>query len=282
MKKALLTVLLGTYDVGSSLYALRLFRKTLLPMVWREVDESVRSHLSFEVSAVSLKQQRYYVNLPLATTKAVNVNMLPINTRDKKSLPKELSQYWELIQTCVGNTEDAPEIAYLTVHESFVEKGGLQRRGGLHIETPGTVEDTELGEKYSVGWGVGERRRNRLYGGIFFGSNMTSSCAIWPNVLVVNPHEPGVVGAGGACEYLREYLGPPRLMPAGEIFWMTDRTPHEALPQIEKGWRQFFRLVVGKVSVWYSKHNTANPRCPLPSDVKVIHEDKFVAMGIDK
>jgi hypothetical protein len=35
--------------------------------------------------------------------------------------------------------------------------------------------------------------------------------------------------------------------------------------------------VVGKVSVWYSKHNTTNPLCPVPPGVLVIDDDKFAA-----
>jgi hypothetical protein len=278
-KSALLTLLMGTCDPKSPLFALRLFRKTLVPIIWRLVDYFVRSHLRAEISAVSLTRQGRYLSRswPKPGSVSQNVNMMPFRTHDRDSLPKELHQYWLLISSCVSDAADVEDIAYLSVHESFVAKGASQRRGGLHIETPGAVQDTELGETYTVGWGMGERRMNRLHGGIFFGSNVEDSCAIWPKWVVTDPQDPGVVGAGGSCEHLREYLGPPVLIRAGEVYWMTDRTPHEALAQESAGWRQFFRLVVGRVTLWYSKHNTANPLCPLPVDVRVIHEDKFAA-----
>ena len=38
--------------------------------------------------------------------------------------------------------------------------------------------------------------------------------------------------------------------------------------------RRYFRLVVGKVSHWYSRHSTANPL--VKPDAKVLDEDKFV------
>ena len=296
MKNALLTVLLGTTDPGSSLYALRLFRKTLIPIIWRMVDSFVWAHLSFETSAV-LTVQGWRTRLwPEPHKKPLNVNMMPFRMGRQESLPSELLGYWNLIDCCLREVspEGREEIGYVSVHETFVLKGGSQRRGGLHIETPGALLDTAIGDSYTIGWGVGERTKHHLvggelfvvsvvpfqkpflFGGIFFGSTMSNSCAIWPNVLVVDPHVPGVVGAGGSCEHLREYLGPgARMMNEGELWWMTDRTPHEALPQEKEGWRQFFRLVVGKVTVWYSKHNTPNPLCELPPDVRVIDEDKF-------
>jgi hypothetical protein len=107
---------------------------------------------------------------------------------------------------------------------------------------------------------------------------VAGACVIWPKWIVTDPHDPGVVGAGGSCEHLRDYLGPPVLMEAEEIYWMTDRTPHEVRPQAHTGWRQFFRLVVGKVTVWHVK-NTANALWPLPPDVRVVHEDEFAELG---
>jgi hypothetical protein len=61
-----------------------------------------------------------------------------------------------------------------------------------------------------------------------------------------------------------------------------DRTPHESLPvkapendpMATHAYRQFFRLVVGSISVWYSKHNTPNPLGMLP-DAPISNEDKF-------
>ena len=40
---------------------------------------------------------------------------------------------------------------------------------------------------------------------------------------------------------------------------MSDVTPHESVPFAEAAHRQYFRVVTSSVSVWYSKHSTANP-----------------------
>lgn len=75
--------------------------------------------------------------------------------------------------------------------------------------------------------------------------------------------------------------------------WMTDKTPHEALPVNKRGmegscmvfasltcccWpvhRQFFRVVTSKVNVWYSEHNTPNKLVALPPEVQLVHGNKF-------
>jgi hypothetical protein len=42
----------------------------------------------------------------------------------------------------------------------------------------------------------------------------------------------------------------------------------------QDGDRQFFRLVVGRISAWYSAHSTANPL--VEPDAPVVHGDKFL------
>ena len=45
----------------------------------------------------------------------------------------------------------------------------------------------------------------------------------------------------GGCESLRRYVGPGTKLMAGELVWMTDRTPHEALVQsVTSGAERFF------------------------------------------
>lgn len=61
---------------------------------------------------------------------------------------------------------------------------------------------------------------------------------------------------------------------ANEMVWMTDRTPHESLPVKQTCYRQFFRLVVGKVGGWFPKHNTPNPLGVQP-DCPIFDVDKF-------
>jgi hypothetical protein len=40
---------------------------------------------------------------------------------------------------------------------------------------------------------------------------------------------------------------------------LTDKTPHKILAPAERTYRQFFKLVVGPIDVWSSKHNTPSP-----------------------
>jgi hypothetical protein len=85
-----------------------------------------------------------------------------------------------------------------------------------------------------------------------------ATTAVYP-ALVERPEE--VSDADGGVEALRHLLGPPRLLRSNELCWLTDRTPHEALPYAgaRPATRQFFRVVVGKVTVWFARHNTPNP-----------------------
>ena len=60
------------------------------------------------------------------------------------------------------------------------------------------------------------------------------------------------------------------------------RTPHESLEVSEKTYRQFFRLVTSKVSLWYKSHSTENPLGvrPDPTVTKIVVGDKFSDDGV--
>ena len=58
-------------------------------------------------------------------------------------------------------------------------------------------------------------------------STVAGSCEVW-NAEVRDPA--GCVGAFGDCEHLREFCGPGYRLKAGQLCWLTDRTPHESLP----------------------------------------------------
>lgn len=61
---------------------------------------------------------------------------------------------------------------------------------------------------------------------------------------------------------------------ANQLYWCTDRTPHEPLPATHTAPRQFFRLVSGNLSVWYAQHNTSNPLGVQPT-APIVHFSKF-------
>lgn len=100
---------------------------------------------------------------------------------------------------------------------------------------------------------------------------------------------------GGSCEHIRPFLleddAETYTLDANQLWWITDRTPHESLPLKEGAYRQFFRyrcelfldsmfvshhsLVIGPIGVWYSQHSTPNPLCSLPINVVTINSNKF-------
>jgi hypothetical protein len=227
----------------------------------------------------------------------VHVNMMPFKLFDPvNTLPEYLHQYVPIIAQCPVTALSRAcydKVAYLTVHECAVAEGASQRRPGLHVERhvgplsknrvghmampcpPGTPFDVIRCSEFSLAsWGLGHRKEGWPIDGIFMASSVSDSCAVWPEMLDADRCEGIVDRHGGITEEMREHLGEPRLLKAGELCWITDLTPHESLKVEHAHYRQFFRLVVGPVSVWYSKHNTANPTGTQP-DAPVSDADKF-------
>lgn len=147
----------------------------------------------------------------------------------------------------------------------------------MHIETPGKISSSSSAA-FTPGrehhWGVGQFESPDKYeGGIYFASNIANTSIVY-NALI-DKNIPGIVDEHGSCEHLRRFIGPGTKLEAGQLVWMTDRTPHEAVPQEEDGYRQFFRVVTSKVSHWFAQHSTANPKVALPDDVIVVEGNKF-------
>ena len=68
---------------------------------------------------------------------------------------------------------------------------------------------------------------------------------------------------------------------AGEMVWMTDRTPHESLPIPAGTQRRYVRLVCSDVAAWYADHSTPNPLgVAPPTHVEIIHGDKFIGYSL--
>jgi hypothetical protein len=205
--------------------------------------------------------------------KDLNVNMMPFILGDKYSLPIHLRPYYDCIEKCPINPTENGTVCYLTVHESYVQARTSQRRDGLHIETPGLTSSN-----FSPGcehhWGGGHFFSPDVYdGGIYFASNVANSSIVYD--ALIDKNIPGIVDKHGSCEHLRNFIGSGTSLEAGQLVWMTDRTPHEALVQEREGYRQFFRVVTSKISHWYAQHNTPNPYVALPDNVIIIEENKF-------
>ena len=117
---------------------------------------------------------------------------------------------------------------------------------------------------------------DKFEAGIFMASSVSNTCAIWDALI-----DQETTDSHGGMEHLRPLLNRPFLIPANELIWMTDRTPHQAMPQRKSGYRQFFRLVTSDFNVWHAQHCTANPKVPLPPHVHVIHERRFENQNVE-
>lgn len=220
------------------------------------------------------------------------INMMPFKMGDVMSLPEDLRGYWPIIEPCCEMQHamdrhrkrrdelqdcgsEADKIWFLTVHESAVSKGTTQRRGGVHIEAPGVVM-SDGGRYAKAHWCWGEYTED-YGGGFYMASNVSNSCRLFS--AMIKDH-PDVVGPLGELEHIRTLLPEGCNMEAGELVWLTDKTPHEAVPVAEDCTRQFIRIVTSSVSAWYENHSTHNPLGikPDPAITRIVTGDKFEAI----
>ena len=258
--------------------------RTLLPLIW--------AHLLVTRDVITVGQVRpsgYWdqggmdgtfckhvtnvVEFPEPT--GLYCNMMPFVLGSEQSLPLRFQRYWPLLKKLPIPVEERGQVGYLTIDERPVEAGEAQRRPGLHCESPGLLErGGVVGEReggvVALAWGLGGYVRDKLSGGIYMVSNVSNSCAVWDVAI-----EAAAIGAQGGVEHLRPLLPRGHRMGAREVWWLTDRTPHEALRLTEAAERQFVRVVAGSVSVWYAAHSTVNPLVALPAEVECIEGDKF-------
>eukprot|EP00457_Paulinella_chromatophora_P003440 gb/GEZN01003448.1/.p1 GENE.gb/GEZN01003448.1/~~gb/GEZN01003448.1/.p1 ORF type:complete len:606 (+),score=112.43 gb/GEZN01003448.1/:80-1897(+) len=275
-----LTILAGTRDQGSPLRALR-GQKDILGIIFAHVKAFWEAHVEWEGVFASRVAQ---VMFPKPT--GININMMPIVLGDSNSVPANCRQYLPLLASCPINRNEWEKIGYLTIHESKLSEEKAQRREGLHTETPGILKDpggkweVQDNPPMTIAWGCGFfdeiGKCGNFNGGLYMASSISGSCRVW-NVGIADPGS--VVGELGDLEHMRGVLGPGALLQAGDLVWITDRTPHESLAVPGKAgqYRQFFRLVTSQVSVWYSEHSTPNPSktIQLPKEVKVLTHNKF-------
>ena len=286
------TLLLGTLAEGHPLSLLRGHA-----LVWHKVfgfvDDWYEAHINLE-SGGYLSTPYYFNHNCFPEPTGLQINMMPVRLDQESTWPPFCDGYARMMQQCNWNRsgraleEEGHNVAYLTICETMVPVGTSQRRGGLHIESPSallscgqiTKEDMrECEERQCLAWGHGKLGPVPV-DGCFMASNVSRSCAVW-DAVIINP-EDVTDRHGGLPEHMRRFLGEPKMLGMGELCWFTDRTPHESLPLCAPPdnpgakvvQRSFFRLVVGKLSVWYSKHNTPNPMGLLP-DCPISHADKF-------
>lgn len=178
----------------------------------------------------------------------ININMMPFIFGDINSLPKNIQKYQELIEQC---SLEKGKVAYLTITEGLVHAGNSQRRPGIHVESP-----------FGMSWGGSPWGGMTSSTGLYMASN-DGSCEVWNELVEDRDHFGACVPTTVATK-----------MKENTLYWLTDKTPHQALLVEKDIVRQFFRLVSNDVSIWFSRHNTANPTGVQP-DCKIVDFDKF-------
>merc|ERR1712062_731996 len=104
----------------------------------------------------------------------ININMMPFVMGQKDSIPEKYQHYWPLIEQCAIPRSEQGKVCYLTIQESQVPAGQPQRRGGVHIESPGTFRQPGEYQSYRRNWGCGAiiMDETEVEGGIYMASNV--------------------------------------------------------------------------------------------------------------
>lgn len=216
------------------------------------------------------------------------INMMPIIFGEVRSIPDELLPYLPMIDACHGLRKES--VVYVSVRESYQKPGTYQSRPGVHTEGF-RVEQARVGWG-GGGWGAGTVVPVTVpigWGGTPQTMALHSAACAWGGGGWGGPNGSGLFMAStdGRCDlwncedWRGDRMGAlpevprsePHEMEPHRLYWLTDRTPHRALPS-RGGMRQWFRLVSEHVDVWYSKHNTPNPLGVAPS-CRIVDVDKF-------
>lgn len=286
-------ILCGVYEDGniwSKLRGMRYIVESICDCVAgfnrQYLDETCKAFRSYIYSGGNILPP------PLKDPIGININMMPFymsDTWDQTKLPKYLNRYSKWINACYVNDPDQEgKICYLTIQESFVKKGETQRRPGLHVESPGPMyehrnqlDDIDpmkgfiFSDNECNGFKWGDNKSKR---GIYMATNIQNAYVVWDCMVVTK-----MIGDLGDIEYLRKSLpkdnyGDMRnLLGRHTLYWMTKKTPYEALPMIEDGWVIFFRVVTHQLSFWNEQYCTPNPNgvVPDPKITKIIKKSKF-------
>lgn len=169
--------------------------------------------------------------------------MMPFIQGRPESMPEAYRSYADIIEKLVLPGQEG-EIGLITIDETYVDGGKSQRgygAGERTIHTEACVGDG------IYRWGgpiepSGPRPRNvvRLDPElrVLIANSIDNTCMLW-NVDVVDTTPDGDLSMR-AHEFPRE-TG--RMMAGGEVMEIGIFTPHEPIPQVHSGNRQFFRIV---------------------------------------
>jgi hypothetical protein len=185
----------------------------------------------------------------------VKCNMMPFIQGDSASLPQIYTPYSKIINE---NYLEKGEVGFLTIDESFVNKGKSQRgyndRGmkrNVHVEVGRSAKFNNWGGGNS--WGG---KPNTILDDntmVLIANSISDTCRIW------NTKEMSYTKDGDLSAYIDKYSEDTGiLLRAGEIAKISIFTPHECVNQKRSGERQFFRIV-GKGVHGREDYFTINP-----------------------
>ncbi|KAJ3130313.1 hypothetical protein HK100_008139 [Physocladia obscura] len=262
------------------------------------IDPETGNPVPLQINMMPFLMSNPDPSIPVTHTSNIDYDGTDLHKRFQviaDSLPENYKRYAPLIAHCLRRCKSEwGKVGYLTVHESWVEAGATQRRPGLHVESPGAIADSETSLTANAYhrwycWGAGkfgngiEGDLDRLgivnvEGGIFLASNTDDSFRAYDCVV----EDVDAVGHLGDISHMRDAIAFQDFdeirLKANELLWITDRTPHESLPQKKTGFRQLFRLVTSGLSLWYQEHNTPNELGILPGcDVLKVKGNKFTS-----
>lgn len=184
----------------------------------------------------------------------IKCNMMPFIQGNSNSLPKEYKPYSSIIDS---NFLEYGEIGFLTIDESYVEKGKSQRGfNSAGIERNVHVEVGRFGDVYRWGGGGWHGKATTILledTKVLISNSVSDTCRVW------NSKEKSFTKDGDLSEYINKYPDSTgRLMKAGELAQIDILTPHECVTQSVSGLRQFFRII-GKGVIGKEDYFTVNP-----------------------
>lgn len=199
-------------------------------------------------------ENRGWVGLPEPT--GVHCDMMPFVQGDPSSLPDWCGAYAAIV---AEHALERGEIGFITVQESRVVRGHSQR-GYSRVGAERNVH-VEVGHGGgALYWGPAPSWGGRGYATldpstrVLIANSVSGTCRVW-DCADTDPTPDGDLG--DRLDAYPERSG--ALMEAGDLHEIGILTPHECVPQLQTGWRQFVRIVGAGVS-GRENHFTTNPR----------------------
>ena len=178
--------------------------------------------------------------------------MMPYIQGDPSSVPIEYEEYFDIIRSVFIKKDD---VGFLTIDESMVKKGGIQR--GDRARTDRALH-TEAGRRPNAmygwgGWGSSEDVILDKDVEVLLANSLNDSCAIWDAV-----HEDTSFDGDIGHASLQYPYSEAIMMKAGDVHRIGILTPHEGLPVTRDTKRQFIRIVSSGV-YGMAPYFTVNP-----------------------